>query len=127
MQKIPTIFVRDETESGHPVTNQIKPECRWVLDGEGVATMKFDGTNVKIENGQLFKRQKPKERDYDNAAYVPCDRGNTSDRWAWEGFDAASRFEVGPTRIPPVDGIYELIGPKVQGNPQHEDRHSLIR
>jgi hypothetical protein len=86
VQKIPTMFVRDETVKGHPVTNQIKPECQWVLDGEGLATMKIDGTNVKIENGQLFKRQKPKERDYDDAAYVPCDRANPGDKWAFLAF-----------------------------------------
>ena len=117
MQKIPTMFVRDETVKGHPVTNQIKPECQWVLDGEGIATMKIDGTNVKIENGQLFKRQKPKERDYDDAAYVPCDRANSGDQWAWKAFDA----DTGKS-----DGIYELIGPKIQGNPQGVEHHQLV-
>src|SRR4051812_22575074 len=105
MQKIPTMFVRDETKPGHPVTDECKPECLWVFKGEGVATVKIDGTNVKIESGQLFKRQKPKERDYDNAAYVPCDRANPADVWAWVAFDAGHDG----------DGIYELVGPKIQG------------
>ena len=105
MQKIPTMFVRDDTKPGHPVTDQIKPECQWVLDGEGVPTVKVDGTNVKIEGGQLLKRQKPKDRDYDDAAYVPCDRANPADRWAWEAFDLGHQG----------DAIYELVGPKVQG------------
>src|SRR3990167_10461458 len=105
MHKIPTMFVRDESKQGHPVMDDWKPECLWVRDGEGVATVKLDGTNVKVSNGQLFKRQKPKERDYDDAAYVLCDRANPSDRWAWEAFDAD---RVG-------DGIYELVGPKIQG------------
>ena len=61
MIKIPTMFIRDENKPGHPVTDQIKPECQWVLDGEGKATRKLDGMNVKIENGKLYKRQKPKE------------------------------------------------------------------
>lgn len=34
MKKIPTLFVRDETRKGHPVIDQVKPECQWVLDGE---------------------------------------------------------------------------------------------
>lgn len=116
MQKIPTMFVRDESMPGHPVTDVIKPECQWVLDGEGFATAKLDGTNVKIEDGQLFKRQKPKARDYDDAAYVPCDRGNPADRWAFEAFDALPHKS---------DGIYELCGPKVQGNPHGYRGHVL--
>lgn len=117
MQKIPTMFVRDESINGHPVTNQIKLECRWVLDGEGVATVKMDGTNVKIEDGVLLKRQKPKERDYDEASYVPCERANPADRWAFEAFDAGHQG----------NGIYELVGPKIQGNPQQHASHTLIR
>jgi hypothetical protein len=118
MQKIPTLFVRDETRKGHPVRDEIKLECQWVLDGEGIATVKLDGTNVKIEDGVLLKRQKPKDRDYDEASYVPCDRTNPADRWAFEAFDALDDK---------ADGIYELIGPKVQGNPQRVERHWLIR
>ncbi len=118
MQKIPTMFERDETQRGRPVRDVIKPECQWVLDGEGYATAKLDGTNVKIQDGELFKRQKPKERDYDDAAYVPCDRANPADKWAYEAFDALGDK---------MDGIYELCGPKVQGNPHGYRGHVLER
>ena len=117
MQKIPTMFVRDETQKGHPVTNQIKPECQWVLDGEGTATRKWDGTNVKVAWGVLQKRQKPKARDYDEASYVECRRDDPADKWAFEAFDA-------DVSVP--DGIYELVGPKVQGNPHRFPAHALI-
>jgi hypothetical protein len=117
MQKIPTMFMRDESQKGHPVKDEIKPECQWVLDGEGIATRKIDGTNVKIVAGQLFKRQKPKARDYDEASYVPCDRANPADKWSYEGMDAGHDG----------DGIYELIGPKVQGNPDGRKAHVLVR
>ena len=117
MQKIPTMFVRDESQHGHPVTNQIKPECQWVLDGAGVATAKFDGTNVKIEARQLLKRQKPASGDYDDASYIPCERANPADKWAFEAFDALTEQ---------ADGIYELCGPKVQGNPHRRESHILI-
>jgi hypothetical protein len=116
MQKIPTMFVRDESKKGHPVMLAIKTECQWVLDGEGVATAKLDGTNVKIENGQLLKRQKPLNGDYDEACYVPCDRANPADKWAFEAFDALATKG---------DGIYELVGPKVQGNPHGYRGHVL--
>lgn len=117
MQKIPTMFIRDESKPGHPVTDEWKPECLWVRDGEGVPTLKLDGTNVKVEAGQLLKRQKPKDRDYDEASYVPCERSHPADQWALEAFDALKDQ---------ADGIYELCGPKVQGNPHRRQSHILI-
>lgn len=129
MKKIPTMFVRDETRNGHPVIDQVKPECQWVLYGEGVATVKKDGTNVKIDGGMLLKRQKPKDGDYDEASYVPCDRNDPSDRWVFEAFDLATEsgaFSL-DDRVPPEDGIYELVGPKVQRNADGYAQHTLIR
>jgi len=116
MIKIPTMFVRDESKQGHPVMDQVKPECRWVLDGEGEATRKLDGTNVKIEHGKLYKRQKPKDGVYDMASYVEADQENPSDKYLFEGF----------TTLRP-DGIYEAIGPKIQGNPEKFEKHTLVR
>lgn len=117
MQKIPTLFVRDELVVGHPVIPVVTPGCEWVLQGEGIATIKIDGTNVKIEDGRLYKRRKPKARDYDEASYVLCDQDDPADRWAFEGIEAGHDG----------DGIYELVGPKVQGNPHHKPSHVLIR
>ena len=117
MEKIPTMFVRDESKPGHPVTDQIKSECQWVLDGEGTATRKLDGMNVKIQNGKLFKRQKPKERDYDNASYVECEPCSPNDKYLFEAF--------GNGKL--ADGIYEAVGPKIQGNPERYNKHILIR
>lgn len=111
------MFTRDESKPGHPVMDEWKPECLWVLAGEGVPTVKLDGTNVKIEHGQLLKRQKPKERDYDEASYVPCVRDTPADRWAWEAFDAGHKG----------DAVYELLGPKVQGNSYALTTHKLVR
>jgi hypothetical protein len=118
MQKIPTMFERDEFVKGHPVKNVLKPECQWVADGEGTATHKMDGTNVKIEGGALYKRQKPKEGDYDKASYALCDRADPADKYMLEAFDALADK---------ADGIYEAIGPKIQKNPEGFDHHALVR
>jgi hypothetical protein len=118
MEKIPTMFQRDESAKGHPVMDAIKPECAWVLAGEGIATRKLDGMNVKIAGGVLLKRQKPKTEDYDNASYVPTSVDNPADRYLLEAFEATVRKE---------DGIYEAVGPKIQGNPEGFDVHLLVR
>lgn len=55
MKKIPTLFKRDFANGG-----QIIPEyngnVEWVLNGEGVATRKYDGTSVLIRDGKMYKR-----------------------------------------------------------------------
>lgn len=117
MKKIPTMFVRDETQRGHPITDKIKPECEWVLQWEGFPTRKIDGTNVKILNGGLLKRQKPKTGEYDEASYIPVDFSDPSDAWIVEAFNNLETKS---------DGIYEAIGPKIQGNPERLAEHKLI-
>ena len=118
MEKIPTLFERDETGRGRPVTPVVKAECLWVTAGEGIATRKLDGMNVKVIGGTLHKRQKPAEGAYDEASYVPARRDDPADRWLFEAFDAAAGWE---------DGIYEALGPRVQGNPEKRERHTLVR
>lgn len=118
MKKIPTMFQRDETKSKHPIINVIRPECQWVLDGEGVATRKLDGTNVKIENGKFYKRQKPLQGNYDEASYVEVEPVSPENRWIMEGYNALENKE---------DGIYEAVGPKIQGNPEKLEAHQLIK
>jgi hypothetical protein len=118
MQKIPTMYPRDESKKGHPVMPGVKPECAWVEANEGFPTIKLDGTNVKIEGGKLFKRQKPKNGEpYDEAAYVEARRDDPGDKYIWEAFDAL------PGKL---DGIYEAVGPKIQGNPSGYKNHTLV-
>src|SRR5947208_4618197 len=51
LQKIPTLFERDKPPWRRPVTPGVKPECLWVAAGEGIATRKLDGINVKVVDG----------------------------------------------------------------------------
>ncbi len=130
MKKIPTIFKRNP-EKMSVVLNERNPDCYWVFDGEGVATRKYDGTCVKIENGQYFKRREVKpnkkipvgfvEEQFDEitkkrVGWLPVNPDSKEDRWHMEAFD--------PT-LP--DGTYELVGPKIQGNPEKSEIHKLIR
>src|SRR5262249_5333884 len=118
VEKIPTMYERDESRRGRPVTPVLKAECRWVEQGEGVATRKLDGMNVKVEAGVLWKRQKPAGGVYDEASYAPAQRDDPADRYLFEAFDSAPAWP---------DGIYEALGPKIQGNPEGYERHTLVR
>ena len=134
MRKIPTLFVRN------PQTHKIEPilcdGCGWVLEGEGTATRKVDGTAVLIRGGKLWKRRevKPGRKpppDFENVetdkttakevGWVPVHPSDPSDRYFVEGIRST---DIGVT---PADGqTYELVGPKVQNNTENLDRHTLI-
>lgn len=130
MEKIISLFKRDY-EGNRLVYNEVVPGAEWVLAGEGVATRKWDGTCCMIRGGKLYKRYdakagrkppenfEPAQAEPDRASghwpgWVPVG-DSPEDRWHREAFD--------PT-LP--DGTYELVGPKVQGNPEKLDRHQLI-
>jgi hypothetical protein len=57
VKKIPTVFRRDP-EDMKRVLPEVSPGCEWVLDGEGVATRKYDGTCVRLdEDGKWLARR----------------------------------------------------------------------
>jgi hypothetical protein len=57
IKKIPTIFERDWNGDRSRVTREPNPACRWVFDGEGVATRKHDGACWMVRDGKLYKRR----------------------------------------------------------------------
>lgn len=144
MKKITTIFERDWAgELGPPgrlVTREPHPAAAWVFAGEGVATRKYDGTSCMIRDGKLFKRLAvPAGRDwpewFEFVEHEPGDAGKPGkdigwtltsidapeDRWHREALDQLYNFE-GELR----DGTYELLGPKIQGNPESQEFHVLM-
>lgn len=132
MKKIPTIFERDWNGDRSRVVDQVTPGCEWVLAGEGSATRKMDGTCCMVRQGKLYKRRELRAgetpppdfelADYDAATektvgWIPVGEG-PEDRW-----HRAAYLE----EINLADGTYELIGPKVQGNPENWPGHQLVR
>jgi len=129
MKKIPTIFERDWNGDRSRVLPIPNSKCQWVFDGEGVATRKLDGTCVLVRDGKRYKRRELRDGEREPAGFEKVDfdeeTGKTigwvpvgdgpEDRWHRE----ASGGEL--------DGTYELIGPKIQGNPEHAPAHILCR
>lgn len=62
MKKIPTLFKR--VYENHKIVG-ILPEVtegfEWVLDGEGVPTVKYDGSCCAVIEGKLYKRYDAKK------------------------------------------------------------------
>ncbi len=118
----------------------VTPGCEWVLGGEGVATYQWDGTACLVRGGVLFKRfdakgGKPRPEGWEACQPEPDPITGHWPGWVPVGEEPDSRWhrevwaphqaladEVG-AHLP--DGTYELVGPRVQGNPHKLGRLSL--
>lgn len=138
MKKIPTLFER--TYKNHKVvgiTDKVTPGFEWVLDGESVATVKYDGSCCAIINGELYKRYDAKKGKKPPEGAIPCcepdpvtghwphwvkcDRDNPADRWFWAAYDCPHHLHFDEI------GTYEAIGPHFQGNPYNLGYDMLVR
>lgn len=134
MRKIPTLFVRDEGDRRY-VTEQVTPGCEWVFAGEGVPTRKYDGTCVMLDDsGKWWARREIKPGKSEPPNYVALEHDEVTGKTVgWEPVEQSSfaRWHAealeGPGGAPGRPGTYELIGPKVNGNPEREQAHRLIK
>lgn len=134
MKKMPTVFVRDFGTGPHHVTEQVTPGCEWVLAGEGIATRKYDGTCCMLdEHGNWWGRREIKPGKQAPAYFVPIDTDDvTGKTMGWEPIEHSSFAKYHaealaygtPQNIP---GTYELVGERINGNPEHYAGHDLIR
>ena len=133
MQKIPTVFKRNPEDMRH-VTDEVTPGCEWVLAGEGEATRKYDGTCVMLdEDGAWWARREVKPGKTPPPNWVEADHDEvTGKSVGWEPIEQSpfAKFHAealgNPHERRPV-GTYELCGPKINGNPEREEGHVLIR
>ena len=62
MKKIPTLFEREyENHKIVRINPVVTKGMEWVLKGEGVATVKIDGSCCAIINGEFYKRYDAKK------------------------------------------------------------------
>ena len=71
MKKISTLFAKDPSDLGR-VIDVVNPENSWVIDGEGTATRKFDGTAVAVIGGEIYKRYDVKHGRAVPEGAIPC-------------------------------------------------------
>ncbi|MEU4578961.1 hypothetical protein [Nonomuraea sp. NPDC023979] len=133
MRKIPTIFVRDWDGNPRYVTRQPDPECAWVFAGEGEATAKWDGVCIEHDDrGKWWARREVKhERNIPAGYRIVQHDPETGKLMGWEPIEQsgfarwhAEVLERGERFVP---GTYELLGPKVNGNPDGFEAHVLMR
>lgn len=134
MKKMPCVFVREFRGRDATITRDVTPAAQWVVDGEGQAFVKRDGTACAVIGGLLFKRYDAKRGKAPPAGAIPCDEpdevtghhphwvlvdaNNPADKWHW----AAWRRLIG---FVPA-GTYELCGPHFNGNPEGYDDEYFV-
>ena len=136
MKKMPTIFVRDMSKQPALVIDEMSPGCEWISSPDAIATRKHDGTCCLVRDGRLYRRyevkkgkkppegfepsQPPDENTGKQPGWLPVTDAK-QDRWHIEAADNAL---ADGWMVP--DGTYELVGPKVQGNPERYDTHRFL-
>lgn len=136
MKKIPTLFERVfENHRVVGITQNVTPGMEWVLQGEGAATVKYDGSCCAIIGGEFYKRYDAKKGKKTPSGAIPCcepdpitghhphwvkvDSSNPSDKW----FVCA--LEKTPLKGN-CDGTYEAIGLHFNGNPYDMAEDTLV-
>ena len=138
MKKLSTLFKKDPNDLGR-VINEIDPQNQWVLDGEGLATIKFDGTAVAIFGGKMWKRYDVKHGKPVPFGAVPCQEpdeitghwphwvevytDSPADKYIVEAFTMGFKNHLDNSN----DGTYEAYGEKINGNKEKVEGHWLVK
>lgn len=130
MKKIPTVFRRDPDDMRR-VTSEVHPDCQWVLDGEGVATRKYDGTCVMFDGEAWWARREVKPGKVSPSRWRFVDEDKATGKCV--GWEPIEQSPFAKFHAEAVEGenweatTYELCGPKINGNPEGLERHELLQ
>lgn len=131
VRKIPTVFVRDPDDRKR-LTREIEAGCEWVIDGEGIATRKYDGTCMMLDDaGSWWARREVKRgrtaplgfralgtdpRTGKTVGWEPADQ-SPFHRYLLDAIDVSGTYGA---------GTYELCGPRVNKDPESFGHHVLV-
>lgn len=141
MKKIPTLFLRDRTTGF--VTPEIDPVNLWITQEVSTPHKKWDGTCVKYDgDGGWWTRQEVKKGQATPSSFILEDiDSNTEHMFGWIPYTKSSFMLMleEAEKLPPYEsdlygmdlpyraGTYELMGPKINNNPENLSDHRLIR
>lgn len=136
MRKIPSLFTRDWDGDRNYVLPEVDPSCQWVIDGEGTATRKYDGTCVLFDaqcGGHWWARREVKPGKEPPALFSPVGEDPVTGKvMGWEPAMNSGwyKFLVEAQHgeyFGWPEGTYELCGPRINGNPEGFESHHLVR
>lgn len=130
VKKMPALFVIDRNI--HKATDAVNEKGAWVFEEPSRVTIKRDGTGITVtEDGKVYARRTVKKGRPVPPGFLLAELDTfTGHQFGLEpveqsGFhktfkEAAEAFNG---TIPP--GTYELVGPKLAGNPEGLEKHVL--
>lgn len=135
MKKIPTLFIREFLDNRIvKVTEAVTPGMEWVLNGEGYATVKWDGSCCAIIDGVFYKRydakrgKKPPKNAipcYEQDAvtghwphWIPVEETAPTDKWFVTAYRNTQNLS---------NGTYEAVGPHFKVNAHKYEVDVLIK
>lgn len=138
MKKIPTLFVREfKNHNVVKCLDKVTEGLEWVLEGEGIPTVKIDGSCCAIINGEFYRRYDAKRGKKAPEGAIPCcdpdpvtghhphwikcDKNNSADKWYFAAYDNTS------SALSLEDGTYEAVGVHFQGNPYNLENDILVK
>jgi hypothetical protein len=141
MKKIISLFQRNY-EGDRLVRDEVVPGAEWVVAGEGVATIKWDGTPVMFDGTCWFKRYDVKKGRTAPAGFIAAQDPDPvtghwpgwvlitqgpEDQWLRQAIARPSALGgLFPGEATSGD-TFEAVGPKIQDNRYNLASHNLIR
>lgn len=140
MKKIPTLFEREfKDHNVIKILPKVHPGMEWILEGEGIATVKYDGSCCAVIDGKFYKRYDCKKGKVPPEGFIPCcepdaitghwpgwvkvEESNPDDKWFAMAFHLKNYYDY---RNPLIDGTYEAVGEHFSGNPYNYDFDWLV-
>ncbi len=135
LKKIPTLFERVyENHKICGINETVTPGMEWVLRGEGIATVKMDGSCCAVMDGKFYRRYDAKRGKKPPKSAIPCcepdpvtghwphwlpvNEEDKGDQWLCAAYRNTLVQQDGISGSSALtDGTYEAIGPHFQANP----------
>lgn len=113
--------------------NEVEPECMWVLNGEGYATEKLDGTCCMVMDGKLYRRYDYKSGRILPDGAIPCQEKADAitghfPHWLLCTEKAPNcKYQLETFKRQPnlEDGTYECMGKHFNANPYNLENDIL--
>lgn len=138
----PTLFEREfKDHNVIKILPKVHPGMEWVLEGEGIATVKYDGSCCAIIYGEYYKRYDCKKGKVPPEGFIPCcdpdsitghwpgwlkvDENNPPDKWFVMAYEMTVMLENYGMKL--SDGTYEAVGRCFQNNPYNFTSNKLIK
>jgi len=131
VRKMPALFTIDRVNNIG--TDEINPASEWIFTEPAIATIKRDGTNITVmSDGSVWARRAVKKGKVAPPNFILAETDSITghsfgvepmNQSSFKKFilEALKNFEGELT-----EGTFELVGPRVQGNPENFEKHMLI-